>query len=458
MVWFRQPQTLRSRLLWVTLLALSATLAVTGLTLTQYFKQQVQEQAVSDLRHDLDQITALFKLDTTGQAKVDTSRLIDPRWVRPYSGLYWQIDSPDRAGVLRSRSLWDFTLASDPDLLDSGVVHVHRVTGPNGQDLLAVERGIRPEQAPHKVWRIVVATDAHTMTLAVRNFNRFTTAALLILAALLGASAWGQVRIGLAPLQPLQTALSRLRSGQSKDLGEGFPGEIQPLVDNFNQVLHRQREMVERARQQAGNLAHGIKTPLAVIRQAAQAAPPTNELAAIALEQVEAAMRQVEWQLARARANAVHTEQHASANVPNVIEQLARTMAMVYQARDLRIETDWDDDGLCFAGQTQDLQEMLGNLVDNACKWAHSKITITAQRNTADQLQISVSDDGPGLTSAQKQLVVNRGIRMDETVPGTGLGLAISTDLAQVYGGKLNLQSHRGGGLTAVLTLPAVST
>jgi signal transduction histidine kinase len=450
-----RPRSLRSRLLLATWAALSAALVVTGLALTHYFKQQVQEQAINELSHDLDQITALLNIDPAAPVSLDTSRLIDPRWVRPYSGIYWQVDSPEQVGFLRSRSLWDFTLAPARDALDSGVIHSHQITGPNGQDVLVVERGIRPEHTPHAVWRVLVAGDTSAMASAVRNFNRFTLAALLVLAALLAAAAWGQVHIGLAPLQALQSALTRLRSGQASDLGSGFPSEVQPLVDDFNLVLQRQRDMIERARQQAGNLAHGIKTPLAVIRSAAQATPTPANLATIATEQVDAAMRQVDWQLARARASAVHAQQHASANVANVIEQIAHTMAMVYQERGLRINTDWDDDDLCFAGQAQDLQEMLGNLVDNACKWAKGRVSIESHRLPEQQLRITVTDDGPGLTASQQDAVGQRGTRMDENIPGTGLGLAISTDLAQVYGGHLALKPSPHGGLQTCLTLPA---
>jgi signal transduction histidine kinase len=447
-------RSLRARLLLATLVALSAALVITGVALTHFFKQQVQDQAIGDLVHDLDQITALLNLDASGQATLDATRLVDPRWSRPYSGLYWQVDSPNQSGVLRSRSMWDFALHPEQDLLTTGVVHSHHIAGPNGQDVLIVERGVRPEQSPEQVWRVIVATDSSTMTAAVNEFNRFTIAALLILAVLLAAAAWGQVHIGLAPLQALQGALNRLRTGQSHDLGAGFPSEVQPLVDDFNQVLQRQRDMIERARQQAGNLAHGIKTPLAVIRQAAQASPQ-DALATLATEQVDAAMRQVDWQLARARASAVHAQQHASANVPQVIEQITHTMAMVYQGRQIAIDTDWEDNGLCFAGQAQDLQEMLGNLVDNACKWAKRRVSVQTQRLSVDRLAISISDDGPGLTPAQQQVVGQRGTRMDEAVPGTGLGLAISTDLAQVYGGDLRLDTNTHGGLTVILELPA---
>lgn len=454
--WLRRfrPGSLRTRLLAATWVAIGLALLLTGLVLTRTFAQYARNELVREGINDLNQLTSLLSINAQGKAQLDAQRLLDPAWSRPYSGMYWQINDPTHQTVLRSRSLWDVVLSPDADALDSGIVHDHLMSGPNGQTVLVVERGVRLQATGDRVWRILVAFDTRAMDESVADFRRFTLLALLTLMALLTLAAWAQVRVGLAPLSSLQLALARLRSGHAQDLGDGFPDEVQPLVSDFNQVLKRQRDMIERARQQAGNLAHGLKTPLAVIRQVAQSAPPNDPLAQTTLTQVEAARRQVDWHLARARAQSVQQARGVSANVPQALATITQAMAMIHSARAIQLELDWDDDQLSFAGDAQDLQEILGNLIDNAYQWAHSRVWVRAQADNPSDLRIAIEDDGPGLTDTQMTQVRQRGQRLDENIPGSGLGLAIAEDLTQSYGGTLGLATRPAGGLCVTLTLP----
>ncbi len=460
--WPAWTRSLRWRLLAATLVALLVALALAGLLLTGLFREHVLRQFEATLVAQLDQVTASLVFDDPARPALDPTLLSDPRWQRPYAGLYWQVDAIDGArparGVLRSRSLWDTVLAVEDDALIDGVVHVHRVAGPQGSDLLLVERAVRPEAAPDRAWRLLVAGDLAATQAAAADFGRVLAASLLGLGLLLGGAALLQVRVGLAPLRALQGALGDLHRGDHARLDGQFPAEVQPLVDDFNAVLDRHGEVVARARTQAGNLAHAIKTPLAVLTQAARparaevpaAAAETASLAPLVREQVAVIQRHVDWHLARSRAAATRGLPGARAPVAPVVEGLVRVLARVHAERGLVWRVDPIDARCVFAGEVQDLQEMLGNLMDNACRWARRSVHVSVFRDGAGdgspaRLAIVVEDDGPGIAPARRVEVLARGIRLDETVPGSGLGLAIVQDLAALYGGTLSLGADGDG-------------
>ena len=453
--------SLRFRLLAATLAALSVALVLAGLLLAGLFREHVMRQFESALTDQLDQLTARLEVDASGQPQIDGQRLSDPRWQRPYSGLYWQIDqlSADgqtRDAVLRSRSLWDERLDLVTDALADGQRHVHPGTGPQGQPLLLVERTVRTGEAPGARWRLVVASDLVQTEQAVRDFNRMLALSLAALGLLLVLAAQAQVTVGLAPLKALQHALNRVRDGQAPRLQGGFPDELQPLVQDFNAVLDRNAEATARARTQAGNLAHALKTPLAVMAQAARDPAERNALPALVAEQVAVAQRQLDWQLARARAAATQGLPGQRTEVAPVIQGLLRVMGKVHAARDLHWRAPAPDNNPLFAGEAQDLQDMLGNLLDNAARWAAHEVAVATQRQ-GDRLLITIDDDGPGIAPARRRAALTRGTRLDESVPGSGLGLHIVAELADLYGGALELDDSPLGGLRVRLTLPAPS-
>lgn len=462
--WPGRP-SLRLRLLLATLAALALALLLAGVLLSGLFRTHVLRQFEATLTQQLDQLTAQLDIDPAGQPVIDARALFDPRWQKPYSGLYWQLDRLDpngqtRSGVLRSRSLWDTSLALPPDALADGAVHTHEGTGPQSAAVLMLERTVRLGEPTEARWRLIVAADTQDSLRAVAEFRGLLAASLLLLGTLLVLAALAQVAVGLSPLRKLQTALGRVREGQAARLNGQFPAEVQPLIDDFNAVLERNAEVVARARTQAGNLAHAIKTPLAVLGQAAaqslQPAHPEHTLALLVQEQVETARRQVDWHLARSRAAAAHRlPGHCTAVAP-VVQGLERVMQRVYAARALDMDSTELPHTLAFAGEAQDLQDMLGNLLDNACKWARSAVRISASTDrTSTTLQLWVEDDGPGINDQARTTALQRGLRLDETVPGSGLGLAIVDELAQLYGGKLRLSKSPLGGLRAELNLPA---
>ncbi len=465
----RRPLSLRLRLLAFTALGLAMALLLAGLVLAGLFRDEVMRQFQQGLTQQLDQLTARVVFDAQGQPSVDDASLSDPRWLRPLSGLYWQINAPDQSILLRSRSLWDTALDNSPDVLADTAIHVHSATSPQGAPLMVLERLIRPADAPGTQVRLLVAGDTQAVDAAVARFGGVLVLSLCVLLLLLLLAAWAQVALGLAPLQALQRALVALREGRSRQIEGPVPREVQPLVDGFNDVLARNSQVVERARQQAGNLAHAIKTPLAVLVQAAESAlanqaganvrpPAESALAQTVIDQIAIARRQVDWHLARARAAAAHGLPGQTVLVEPVLRGLLRVMDKVHARRGLQIHVVPSAPGLAFAGEEQDLQEMLGNLVDNACKWAHAVVEISVAADTSGDgpmLLIRVQDDGPGISPESSQAVLARGVRMDESVPGSGLGLAIVLDLVRLYGGTLALDDASLGGLRATVRLPA---
>ena len=456
--------SLRFRLLAATLVAVLVALVLAGLLLGSLFRSHVQRQFADTLTAQLDQVTARLEFDSTGQPQLDPNLLADPRWSRPYSGLYWQIDAAGPGAVkraqLRSRSLWDTTLEAPLDELAPGPVHVHTVTGPAGTELLLVERTVQVDGATGGSWRVLVAADLSPTEAAVTRFNGVLALSLLLLLALSCAAALAQVAVGLAPLRALNRALADIQGGRTTRVQGQFPAEVQPLIDNFNAVLDRNAEVVTRARTQAGNLAHAIKTPLAAMAQAARvsSAQGPSELSTLVLEQVTVARRHVDWHLARSRAAASQGVPGTRADVAPALAGLLRVMAQVHAERQLTMNVVSFDPELAFAGEAQDLQEMLGNVLDNACQWARHTVQVSAQRlalSDPPRLQITVEDDGPGIETSRRDAVMNRGARLDESVPGSGLGLAIVNELVGLYGGQVDLQDTALGGLRVVLTLPA---
>jgi signal transduction histidine kinase len=277
-----------------------------------------------------------------------------------------------------------------------------------------------------------------------------------VLGAGLVIAALVQVFVGLAPLRALRSALGKVRSGETQRLEGDFPAEITPLIEEFNSVLAQNAEVVERARTHAGNLAHALKTPLSVLANAADGREHQgSELARLVADQIGVARTQVDYHLARAQAAASTRVPGARTALLPVVEGLVRTMRRIHAERRIELAVLPFPEALSFRGEAQDLQEMLGNLLDNACKWAVRRVELSAQASGAT-LTITIDDDGAGLAPEQRDRVMRRGVRADQQVPGSGLGLAIVDDLARLYGGRVELADSPLGGLRAVLTLPAV--
>jgi len=449
--------SLRSRLVVGTLCWVIATVAIAGWALGRLFREHVAAQFHAELRTHLDQLTANIALDANGRPLL-TLPLSDPRLSRPYSGCYWQVDGFGQGeglkGQLRSRSLWDHVLSVPQDKPADGEIHQHRIAGPDGQMLGMVERTIHIDDAADgksRSFRLIAAADETQMTEPVERFHGVLWLSLGVLVAGLALAVLMQVVVGLAPLGKLRRGLERIGKGEAQRIEGDYPAEIAPLVDEFNSVLEQNAAVVERARTQAGNLAHALKTPLSILANSTGGLD--DPLARTVREQVAGARRQIDYHLARAQAAANRLPGTRTALAP-VIDGLMRAMHRLHAEQALDLAVQPMADAPCFHGDVQDLQEMLGNLLENACKWARHRVEVNAGVANG-VLWITIDDDGKGLPAAQRSAVLQRGVRADEQVPGSGLGLAIVSDLAQLYGGSVSLEDSPLGGLRARLTLPA---
>jgi signal transduction histidine kinase len=385
----------------------------------------------------------------------------EPLFELPLSGWYWQIKrlDPAKPETRVSRSLWDRTLPNlaDRDVkADSDGTRRSYVEGPEDQHLRLVERLVDLGDDGH--YLISVAGDPVEITEETQAFNQTLLITFGLLAIVLLLTTMFQVRFGLAPLKRISEGLAAIRAGRAERLEGEFPVEIEPLARETNALLDANRQVVERARTHVGNLAHALKTPLSVILNET-AAHPDDPIAGKMREQADIMRHQITRHLDRARLIARLTVVGHVTDVAPVVGRLARMMEKLHHDRSIVIDVDASKT-LRFAGERQDLEEMVGNLVDNACKWARSRVAVEAiadrstGKGTAPLLCIIVDDDGPGLSAAEREQVALRGKRLDESKPGSGLGLAIVTELATLYGGKLNLANAPIGGLRAELILP----
>jgi signal transduction histidine kinase len=278
---------------------------------------------------------------------------------------------------------------------------------------------------------------------------------LIVAAATLVTAGVSVLRRGLSPLRMLQERLAAVRDGRSARLEGEYPSEVAPLVEDLNTLLDERERRVARAAARAGDLAHGLKTPLAVLTQEIDAVDTSgqHDLAVSMRRQIDRMRRQIESHLAQARAAASGARGDVRANVAQAADGLARTLERLYADRGVVIRVDAAPE-LAVRVPIEDLEEMIGNLLDNACKWARSRAVVSTAL-ADDTVVIAVDDDGPGLEPPMREAVLRRGVRADESAAGSGLGLSIVADLAQIYGGSLTLDRSPDGGVRAILTLPA---
>jgi signal transduction histidine kinase len=360
----------------------------------------------------------------------------EPRFEQPYSGWYWQVS--DGTGIkARSRSLWDSALnvASDGE---AGGVHMRRENGPRGQILAVMERDLALGESGRRL-HVAVAADRAEVESEIGRFRLLLALSLGGLGLGLLAAVLVQVGYGLKPLRRLEDELDQLTRGATRLAGV-YPREIAPLVGAMNRVLEHDEGLIRHARNHLGNLAHALKTPLAVLR--AEYGDATG-----AAPQIERISRLIDLHLARAggQASSARTLGRATVLAP-LLEDLAATLRKVHAGRSLDIAVHCPP-GAEMACEADDLAEMVGNLMDNACKWAASRVRVIAGPG-----MIRIEDDGPGLSAEQAEAAAGRGTRLDESVPGTGLGLAIVSDLAALGGLSLSFGRSGLGGLAVSLT------
>jgi signal transduction histidine kinase len=462
--WFGRPgRSLTRRLIWLASAWILLALVVAALVLTQAFQESALRRLGAMLNETIDEIVVAASRTPQGDV---VAQIQDARTLRLLSGKYWQIMEvrPDGrlVSLARSTSLWRYDLTLPPDLPDRldaafGDVITFNTTGPKDdaetREPLRVAASMKSIPRHEHPVIFIAAIDRSEVDADTRQFARVTWTAMLILGLGLVSAVFIQVRIGLRPLFDLRDEIADVRKGKSARIGRSYPLEIQPLAEQVNRLLDHNQEVVERQRTHVGNLAHALKTPISVML--AEAGTAEGDLPELVRRQTKVMQGQVDHHLRRARAAA--RAAHGLGETTPVAEVLDELAVMIEQVfRDKNVEIDWRaPDSLSFLGERQDLQEILGNLIENAAKFAKRRVRVSAGGSGLGQMILVVEDDGPGLPADQRDTVMQRGARLGESAPGSGLGLSIVDDLTRAYGGRLNLADSDMGGLKAVLELPA---
>ncbi|MEQ1714491.1 MAG: HAMP domain-containing sensor histidine kinase [Hyphomicrobium sp.] len=427
--------------------AIALALVIAGFGLSYLFERHAMRSLGEDLELDLRQVLGAVEIDAAGKPAL--RRLpSDPRFAEPLSGLYWQLGTNGEVSA-RSRSLWDSILPLPSDALEPGDVHRHRLAGPRGSDLLAVERSVLLKVKETAVpVRIVVAADVTRVAEARRSFVRELIPSLALLGFVLALATWVQIGLGLRPLARVRDGIAAIRLGRDRRLESAAPKEVAPLVAEINGLLGAQEREIERSRGRAADLAHGLKTPLAAlaadVRTLREIGRP--DLAARIEEVGESMRRHVERELARAR---IHGSRGLGAVKVTELAPLIDTLFTIQKRTSDGARVTFDN--VCavssvVAMDKADLAEVLGNLIENAARHARSIVRVAALPDG----RIAIDDDGPGIPPELRTQVIQRGERLDRRGEGVGLGLAIVSEVLEAYGRSLTLEASDLGGLRAV--------
>lgn len=439
-------RSLRLRLILAGIAAILLALTLAGFGISLLFERHVSRSLSDDLGVDLKQMLASVDVDANDHL-ILPRQPGDPRFATPLSGLYWQI-SDSHGEMLRSRSLWDATLPLADDPIQPGEVHVHRLPGPGGTRLLVAERlatlssGARP-----RIIRLAVGADLARVAAAGRAFDRDMALALAFLALVLGAATSAQVLLGLRPLKRLRHAVAEIRAGNTSRLSADAPLEVRPLVEEVNALLDARQREIEASRGRAADLAHGLKTPLAALMSdARRLRQQGQDRIATDIEEVAQSMtRHVDRELARARLGG---SRRAGDVITTELAPLVRGLFATIARTPVGAAITFETDGIEAAWlpfERADLAEVLGNLIDNAARHAHSRVRLVFMSGC-----LSVEDDGPGLDADERMAVLQRGVRLDER-GSAGLGLALVQEVLDAYGWRLQLDASPLGGLSALI-------
>ncbi len=449
-----RPGTLSLRLFLLTSLWALFSVALVAFVLSQAYRQNAERRFAELVTANLYNLLGSVQADADGKL-VGQPDLRDPRYTVFGSGWYWEVSAlSSPANRLASTSLVDGRITAPKDLpFDANYQRNWTYTDNRGAQLTAVEARVFLGSGS-EIYSFRVTGNRSELSGEVASFTR----TMIVLLALFGLgfviASFVIVTIGLRPVSRASRRLSDIREGRAERLEGRFPSEIQPLIDETNALIESNRSVIERARTQVGNLAHSLKTPLAVLKNEAGGAPA--ELRKIILDQTGLMQHQVQAYLDRARIAARHATVTSRTDVGPVLERLCRVIGKLNPA--LTIIPPGPRISIIFGGEQQDFEEIAGNLLENAARFAREKIKVWAQREMVGDkamMTLVIEDDGPGMTAEEAKMALGRGMRLDETTPGSGLGLAIVTDIVSEYGGKLTLDRSEMGGLRCMVALPA---
>jgi len=442
----RNTGSLTRRMIGVSALWIALLLGVGGYTLDRFLVSAITSNFDSQLDYVLTAMISSAEIGPDGEV-LFTRSLADQRFLEPYSGLYYQI-SGRGSEPFPSRSLWDRQLRVAPAHVDDNVHYYDSSEFPN-ENLRIIERDVRLPNSNIR-WRFQVAQDRDALDEQIGVLRRTMVRSFGILGLGLIILATLQAIYGLWPLRRVRREIAAIRSGLKSRVDERLPAEIEPMVVELNQLLEHNEVQAEEARRHAGNLAHALKTPLTVITNAATA--KAEDLGPTVIREATTMRRQVDHHLARARAIGRRSSAQARAPVRPSLEAVERAVSRLYENVTIDLA---GDKKVSVRVERQDLDEMLGNLIENAAKYGGGRVFVTVGK-ADDMVEIEVEDDGRGIPEAERVSIFDRGARLDTGKPGTGLGLAIVRDVAQIYGGTVVLEESEDlGGLLVRLKLPA---
>jgi signal transduction histidine kinase len=454
-----RPSLVRSLIWMAAVLGLIALITAAG-GLTWFFLHSAVNRVDASLSERIDDLYAgtSVELDSDNVPHIIAPALTDPAAIRAYSGHYWELAEPDGRGGLKmlvpSRSLWDGELKPPKDgtaRMKLGARVYYDSVGPNKEPLRVGARAVTLPGYPRPVV-FMTADDRSPLDHDARRFAEAASIALALVGVALIAGVILQVQVALRPLFRLQKDVADVRKGKADRVAADYPVELTPLAGELNALLAHNQEVVERQRTHVGNLAHALKTPLSVMLTEAEQRQG-DPLSDVVARQAQTMREQVDHHLRRARAAARAQGAGERTEVTPVLDELSRTLERIFGERG--VEIDWEaDEDLVFRGERQDLLELIGNVLENACKWAKRRVRAEAAPDGAGFLRVTVEDDGPGLAEDQREAVLRRGARLDENAPGSGLGLSIVEELAKAYGGSVALGESAWGGLKVELRLP----
>ena len=424
------------------------TLVTTAVLLVILYRDHIAQHFDAHVFMHVEELVAASVLSPEGELSL-TSYPTDPRFQELNSGWYWEVRQNGKT-LDRSSSLGDERLDLE-GLPASEWPLVHEIMGPGLEKLRVqvVDMALTPTGAS-----LIFLASAPVKSIMedVQDFGWHVLSSFLILGFGLLTAVVVQVKIALRPLHAISAGISRIRDGISQKLDESYPSDVQPVVDALNNLLEHNAVLLKRARNQLGDLAHSIKNPLTVLNNEARNMEPGQKH--LLLQQTGDIERSVEHYLSRARAFGTESILGAKSNVKALTEDLVFVMNQIYQERELQIDTSGVGNCNCvFRGESQDLEEMLGNLLDNACKWARTRVIVHCTTRSK-RLLLFVEDDGSGMDESQIEQAMQRGSKLDDSRPGHGLGLGIVKDLAELYDGKMTISGSGYGGVCAELDLP----
>lgn len=430
--------SLKSRLVLAAIVWLTAMVIAAGVSVpTQVFNYMVDDTK-SQLSIYMDEIAASLEADEKGALTL-TTNLSDPRFNRPYSGLYWSARTD--ADLLRSRSLWDQKIEAKKGMKKEYL-------GARDEKLIYLKTTLYYPDYDGPI-EVLVGIDEQPIEDTVRDLMSQLWIILALLYFGVLAVIMLQVQWSLHPLTKMHKELSQLRSGDKTQLEEDYPKEVAPVVSDLNALVFHYQELLERARHHAGNLSHALKTPLSVLKnEIHNLDSDTQKLLQPPVDQIQS---QIDYHLGRARMAGSKNILAVRANPSERVDAISMAFDKVYASREIALINELDSD-IEVAVDKTDLDEMVGNLLENAYKWSSSIIRVHSQQSKDGDIDIIIEDDGPGIPDDKIQQAVKRGVRLDETTPGTGLGLNIVSEMAHSYRGKLTLSSSSMGGLKAVLS------